>query len=427
MERFKELLEEEGLPTNTGDWVTITIPTLNKVDIAASDLKLIQVKENENFKRKQIIHLKLDTDVFRNKQVELDWYPKIDALDSVRSNKVETAKQICYLEPKHFAFLNWTQVYFEILNFKANKGFHNLSIDLETLKAIIGSTAWYMLFIPQDKMIFSSFSNVSVWQELTTVLLKKYIEYYYLFFKNQFNADHIETRRLLPGDDNLIMQYDVRLNMNEDVSAIEAKFNKLKAEVSSDTFKSLQIANQIEAFDQLMHLYKPLIYVGKGYEGKLQVFPVALNDTEHQFMQDFESKIGVVRSKYGMDEVFMLRNQSKKGIGFFAEGNNFYPDFILWIKKEKKQYLTFIDPKGIRNSKGISDAKIQFYRYLEEKVQPQVASEKLVLNSFIISNTKWLEVNWKESLTIKDFNSHHVLFQEDQRNDYVEMMINQIL
>lgn len=427
MEKFKELLEEEGLPANTGDWITITIPTKNKIDIATSDLKLIQVKESESFKHDEIVKLELNTDVFKNKQVEVDWYPKIDALDSIRSNKVETAKQICYLETSHFTFINWTTVYFEIQNFKSGKGFQNLSIDLTNLKAIIQSNAWYKLYIPKDKMVFSSFKNVSIWQELTIVLLKKYIEQYFLFFKNKFNADHIETRKLLPTDENLIMQYDIRLNKNEDVEDIEKKFLKVKSEVSGDTFKSIQIANQVEAFDHLMHLYKPLIYVGRGYEGKVQVFPVALNDTEHQFMQDFENKITTIKNKQGLEEIFLLRNQSKKGIGFFAEGNNFYPDFILWIKKDKKQYLTFIDPKGIRNSKGISDAKIQFYKYLEEKVQPQVASEQLVLNSFIISNTKWLEVNWKDELTIEDFNENHVLFQEDQRGMYVEMMIESVI
>ena len=275
-------------------------------------------------------------------------------------------------------------------------------------------------------MDFSTLKNLSVWQELTTVLLKKYIEQYYLYFKNRFNADHIETRKLLPTDDNLILQYDIRLNKNEDVDDIEKKFVKLKTDLSDSTFKTLQIANQVEAFDHLMHLYKPLIYLGKGYESKIQVFPVALNDAEHQFMKDFEAQVERIKDQKGLDEVFLLRNQSKKGIGFFAEGNNFYPDFILWIKASNKQYLTFIDPKGIRNSKGISDPKIQFYKYLNEKVQPQVIGENLVLNSFIISNTKWIEVNWKESLTIQDFNENHVYFQEDQNNNYVTQIIDSI-
>ena len=427
MERFKELLEEEGLPTNAGDWITITVPTQNKLNIAESGLKLIQVKESENFKRKEIVSLKLNTDVFRNKQIDVDWYPKIDSLESIKSSKVETAKQICYLESQHLALIDWTKVYFEVQNFKASKGYPNLEIELNGLKEIIQSNAWYRIYIPQDKMEFSSIKNVGVWQELTVVLLKKYIEQYYLYFKNRFNADHIETRQLLPTDDNLILQYDIRLNKNEEVEDIEKKFVKLKTDLSDSSFKTLQIANQVEAFDHLMHLYKPLIYLGKGYESKIQVFPVALNDAEHQFMKDFEVQAERVKTQKGLDEVFLLRNQSKKGIGFFAEGNNFYPDFILWLKKGNKQYLTFVDPKGIRNSKGINDPKIQFFKYLNEKVQPQVAAENLLLNSFIISNTKWIEVNWKESLTISDFNTNHVYFQEDQNGDYISQMIDAIL
>jgi hypothetical protein len=144
-------------------------------------------------------------------------------------------------------------------------------------------------------------------------------------------------------------------------------------------------------------------------------------------MKDFEVQVSRIKESKGIEEVFLLRNQSKKGIGFFAEGNNFYPDFILWIKKENKQYLTFVDPKGIRNSKGISDPKIQFHKYLNEKVQPQVTGENLILNSFIISNTKWIEVNWKETLSIIDFNKNHVYFQEDQNNDYIENIIDSII
>ncbi len=427
MERFKELLEEEGLPSNTGDWVTITIPTQNKFDISASDLKLIQVKESENFKRKEIVHLILNTDIFRNKQVEVDWYPRIDRIDSTKSNKVETAKQICFLGKQHLAIIDWTKVYFEIQNFKASKGYSNIKIELTELKKIIQSNAWYFIYIPKDKMEYSTLKNLQVWQELAIILLKKYIERYYLYFKNQFNAEHIETRKLSSSDDNLILQYDIRLNKNEEVDEIEKKVMRLKTQVNDSTFKTIQIATQLEAFDHLIHLYKPIIYLGKGYENKIQVFPVALNDSEYQFMFDLEKQVEKIREEHNFEEIFLLRNQSKKGIGFFAEGNNFYPDFLLWITKGKIQYLTFIDPKGIRNAKGISDPKIQFYKYLEEKIQPQIIGENLILNSFIISNTRWIEVNWKESLSIDDFNENHVFFQKDQEGSYISTLVNSIL
>lgn len=423
MEKFKELLEEEGLPANTGDWVTISIPTSKNVDVESCELKLIQVKETENFKKKEILKLVLDTKVFQNKLIELDWYPKIDTLESARSNKVESTKQICYLEDLHLQFVDWTRVYLEILNFKSEKGFSNIEIGLDEIKEIISCNSWYRMYIPKDKMELHSFRNVAVWQDITTVLLKKYIEQYYLYFKNKFNANNIETRPLLSSDDNFIQNYDIRLNRNEDVDIIEKKLYAMKSDFSTYETKAFKVANGIEIFNQLFHLYAPLIYLGKEYQNRIQVAPVALNESEWRFAKDFENQINPIKEEFDLDEIYLLRNQSKKGIGFFAEGNNFYPDFLLWIKKDNLQYLTFVDPKGIRNSKGMSDPKIQFFNYLRDVVQPQVSNEQLILNSFVISNTRLLEINWKEDYSIKDFNNNHVLFQEDQNNEYIRMII----
>ena len=63
-------------------------------------------------------------------------------------------------------------------------------------------------------------------------------------------------------------------------------------------------------------------------------------------------------------DIYLLRNESRKGIGFF-EANGFYPDFILWVNDGKRQHVTFIDPKGIRNLKGMDDPKIQLYKTLK--------------------------------------------------------------
>ena len=208
---------------------------------------------------------------------------------------------------------------------------------------------------------------------------------------------------------------------------IQEKFYSIKSDSSIYEAKTVKLANGIELFDHLIHLYTPLIYVGKGYEDKVKVIPVALNESEWRFVKDVDQQIDALKKEFEFDEAYLLRNQSKKGLGFFAEGNNFYPDFILWIKKEGIQYLTFVDPKGIRNSKGLSDPKIQFFNYLRNIVQPQVTKDNLVLNSFVLSNTRWLEIHWKESYSIHDFNNSHVLFQEDQYNEYIRILFSMIL
>ena len=151
--------------------------------------------------------------------------------------------------------------------------------------------------------------------------------------------------------------------------------------------------------------------------------PIPLDISEKQFLDDLITYIGTKPNLLDGKEVYVLRNQSKKGLGFFTDGNNFYPDFILWIIDGDKQIIKFIDPKGIRNSKGINDPKIQFYKLLKDKIEPQVKDANIELDSYIISNTSYLDVNWKEDIDIKDFNKNHVYFQKDNAENYIEKIL----
>ena len=145
--------------------------------------------------------------------------------------------------------------------------------------------------------------------------------------------------------------------------------------------------------------------------------PIPLDISEKQFLDDLITYIGRKPNNLDGKEVYVLRNQSKKGLGFFTDGNNFYPDFILWIVDGDWQIIKFIDPKGIR------DPKIQFYKLLKDKIEPQVKDANIELDSYIISNTSYLDVNWKEDIDIKDFNKNHVYFQKDNAEDYIEKIL----
>ena len=47
-------------------------------------------------------------------------------------------------------------------------------------------------------------------------------------------------------------------------------------------------------------------------------------------------------------------------MGFFVAGN-FYPDYILWIDTTEKQYITFVDQKGLLRIMP-DDPKIDVYK-----------------------------------------------------------------
>lgn len=423
MEQFKQFLEEEGLPVNDSSWISIKIPTAQKEIVKQNKLKLIAVKESENFKRNILVPLLYNEKLFIGKLVELDWYPKIDILEK-KSSGVALTKNKGVLSSNHISLLNWNAVFLEIQNFKADKSYHNLSIQLEDLKTILQNVSWYNLYIPAHHLEFTKYDNVAIWQELSITLLKKYIEQFYLFYKNEFHSEHIETVQLSGSDENFVLEYDVRLNTDEDTAHFQNMLEHLQAEVLEPAFSNIQIASEALAFDNVLHLYKPLIYLGKNYQNLIQVSPIALDASEKQFLDDLVDYIQKNKSQLKDSEIHVLRNQSKKGLGFFTDGNNFYPDFILWILKDGKQYIKFIDPKGIRNSKGINDPKIQFHKVIKEKIQPQVVANGIELDSYIISNTSYLEVNWKEQLSVTDFNNVNVLFQKENAGTYISSILN---
>jgi hypothetical protein len=418
MEQFKQFLEEEGLPVNDSSWITIKLPTIQKEIVQQNKLKLIKVKESENFKKQVKLNLSYSKPIFDGKLVELDWYPKIDVLEK-KTIGVAITKNKGILTEAHTSLLNWNKIYLEIQNFKAEKGYFNLAISQEELKCILENVSWYNLLITPDKLQFNAYNNIFIWQEIAITLLKKYIEQFYLFHKNQFHSDNVEAVQLSAADDNFVVEYDIRLNTVEDIEQYKNKVEQLKTEVLEPAFSSIQIGSEIVAFDNILHLYKPLIYLGKNYNNLIQVSPIALDVSEKQFLDDLVAYTIRKKEELKEIEIHVLRNQSKKGLGFFTEGNNFYPDFILWILKGDKQYIKFIDPKGIRNSKGINDPKIQFHKVVKEKLQPQVVTANIELDSFIVSNTSFLEVQWKGDISIEDFNDVNVYFQKENVSTYI--------
>ena len=108
----------------------------------------------------------------------------------------------------------------------------------------------------------------------------------------------------------------------------------------------------------------------------------------------------------------MLRNRSRTGIGFFEE-ENLYPDFIRWLLTGGKQYVIFVEPKGIRNLDGPEDPKIRFHKTIKD-LEIQLGDPQIVLNSFILSVTPYAHGGWwTDSLTKDEMKARNVLFMED--------------
>ena len=158
----------------------------------------------------------------------------------------------------------------------------------------------------------------------------------------------------------------------------------------------------------------------------MEVKPVSLNEGERDFVLDLRKFYETNKTFFANQEFYLLRNMSKgRGIGFFEAGN-FYPDFIVWLLTGQKQYVTFVDPKGLRNLSGPDDPKIRFYRTIKE-IEAGLADSEIVLNSFIIANTPYQQVAWwDKGISKAELEKCNVLFQKEDRDTYVRKMLTQV-
>ena len=158
----------------------------------------------------------------------------------------------------------------------------------------------------------------------------------------------------------------------------------------------------------------------------VKVTPVPLNEGEYNFIQDLKLYYENNEDFFKDKQLYLLRNQSKgKGIGFFEAGG-FYPDFILWILHDDKQFITFADPKGIRNH-SITDFKLQFYKHIKE-LEQQLNDKDVILNAFTISNTYYEDlIDTGLKLSKEQMEEQNVLFQKDDKEVYIRKMLESII
>ncbi len=424
MRQFKEYLEEEGLPANE-DRIEFVLPVVK--NLGGKPLKIIRLKEGIDFK-KQGPKPSLDApdDHLKRSRVVVDWYPKIQALASARGQgpmDIQKPDECCFGK-EHVAFLDVDELHFDLQQFKSERAWYNLNLNKETIPALLTDSSWYVIYIPSDEMEPRSFERVWRWQEIAATLLRKYCDRLYKARKAEFEGKYLEYRTLTEDDDNFIDEY--RFLIEQSRQDIVTTLEEIKKVVESGQLKSMEMFQGLQPVLFGQHLYQPLIYVNSDL---IEVKPVVLNEGERDFVLDLQRFCEQNKNHFKEKELYLLRNMSQgRGIGFFEAGN-FYPDFIMWVLANGKQFISFVDPKGLRNVKGPDDPKIKFHNTIKTiEADLRAQDPAVTLNSFIIANTRLPEVTWWHGGMTKDeFEKRHVLFQIEDRDTYIAKLLKMVV
>jgi hypothetical protein len=431
MRQFKEYLEDEGLPANE-DRIEFVLPVVK--NLGQRPLKVIRLKEGVDFKKQGPKPTLATPDEHVGKyRVVVDWYPKIQALASIRGQGATNVQDPdeCPFGKKHMAFLDFDALYFDLQRFKNEHAWYNLNLSKATLPQLLMDDSWYVLRIPSEEMETRSFEQVRCWQEIASALLRKYCKRLYEVRRAAWESKHLEYAVLTEDDGNFaVYNYENEdgetgylFQIEQSRKDIVAKLEELKRIVQSGALRDFDVFHGVHPILFGRHLYQPLVYVNSDL---VEVKPVALsNDGERDFVLDLKGFCDRNAGFFEGKELYLLRNMSRgRGIGFFDAGN-FHPDFILWLLADGRQYINFVDPKGIRNLKGEDDPKIAFYQTIKSIEDDLRAQDPTVtLNSFIISNTRLQEVSWwAGGMTKQQFEERHVLFQNEDKATYIKKML----
>jgi len=438
MEDFKKYLEMEDMPANEKPH-EYTLPVLSRYKADEhKKLRVIKVKDGANFK-KQAARLMLSkpdegfSRYLNKSKVIIDCRSKVQTLESTFSMQIESRPEEHTIDGQYIPFLDFERILDELETYKNEKFYYNISLSTDGIADILKTNGWYSLIIPKMHITIDSMEKLSLATDFAVMVLKSYIDKFYKYEKDKWEAPLLEYQELAEGDSNFVDEYKFSYYDSYDgdttADTVEQFVDDLKALLNKHNgipkYQESTLNGALVAFDFRAHLYTPLICL-KANGLKLTVAPVSLNEDEKDFIDKLRTYVDGNADVFDGKNLYLLRNKSKVGMGFFEAGN-FYPDYVLWIDTPDVQYISFIDPKGLRMLRW-DDPKIEFYatiKDLEGRLQPSSNDKNIILNSFIMSGTRSEDLRQWWGKSKPERHAKNVFCLDE--SDCVDAMIRKIL
>lgn len=455
MATFKDYLREEGIAPSD-EVLELDFPT--RANLPKGKLKTLALKDGYKdnqklgFKRTHFPRLYEIPAQFQGKikppHVVLDLYPRVEALSSKDKGTpapTAEARNKGTLNQTLFPAFNWDRIYLALQDYKLQRSWSNLRLDRQKLiDFCTGTQDWYTLFIPAAELSVTTFADIRKQEDILLRLLTDYTDRFYKALKTGYEGQFYDIVHVDENDGSMLKDgYQLLIEDTPDGHTYLAQLQTLKKLVTEGNIG--QVSQQCPphmvaiCFDR--HLFYPLL----GFEnedGKKQVplklTPLGLGaESEVQFVCDLEQFYNSSDGKIaiGPRSLYLLRNAASadKGLGFALAGN-FYPDFLLWLVDDVtgKQWLTFVDPKGLRNL-DLSHPKLGLYKEvktLEATLAAQIKAGEapLVLNAFVLSPTKFADLlNVGDPTKKADLESRNVLFMEDGASAYLRKLFTNLV
>ena len=427
MEQFRDHLDAEGI--DLGDYRPIKLPIKINKEFLAKNLLIPHFPES-GFSEEQFLRLSGEEKV----NVQLNLIPKVDIISSLQEGGIRDSLNIRprTIENKYLDLVDWNHVYFELMEYKQQQKWTNIIFNANVLKSIIEGNN-YELYCPEGLVNPSKFEDLHLLEEIVVSILKKYLKLFYSWKKNLWMRKNITIVKLDSEHGNLTFkEYNLKVEKKEFDYIVQEEKIPYRTDAEWETLipkdeEKMLVGNRIKRMRFDRHIYQPLLLKPVDIE----THPEGLNPGETEFIKDLNYYYTTNQQKFSDTDLFVLRNLPRKGIGFF-DSAYFYPDFIIWMKKGEMQHLIFVDPKGLVHAfDALNEEKIRLHKDikdLEQDVRTKLGIDTITMDSFIISVTPYKDIRSNFHLLPKnELESHHILFQHDDKDHYIEKLFKSSL
>ena len=324
MEDFQEYLKREGVPRE--DPIQMELPIKPNMDHLAKRLYVPKVLSYDKVAKGKCVTLEPCEDIIVTHTTQTVSIVGSSSEEGIQNESAEAANETSIKE-QYLDLVDWEKTYLQLIEYKQEKGYHNLVFDADTLRDILNTDnpLYELKVMHKSETEPKSLEQLKQLEELVLTLLRKYITKFYRIIQQRWNDEGVRLKQLDEKNPNFVdWKVSIPRDKSDELEPIIKHLIEDGRIYGPDLTDLPNIHNE-------RHLYQPLLTMGEA-DSTLGVTPPALEKSEEDFVKHLRFYVRQQREKIlAKKEVFLLRNQSRgKGIGFY-DNEGFYPDFILTV------------------------------------------------------------------------------------------------
>ena len=412
MDTFRKLMHEQGLEFESA---TIRLPVTWNFG-RVQDLQILRLPPGRPFERSSERVSPPDPQREGRPVVRRNLYSTIESETSrsaagARGDPIRKRGDL-----KRIARLfDETRIHERLLARKQSAGWWNLHLDRAAVRRLLGSAGWYDLEIPPEQLHARSFADLQRLEDLATDMIVEYCERSWRQARSRWEEKRLRAAPLGEGDDNRVREYELT-GRGADAKLVRDLEGLCGEELEAGLWKL-----QLGQISMKAHAYEPLLWSAAHPVNDVrtvEVRPVPLNQDEERVVRRLKRLVERAEPVLAGRDLYLIRNLSRgKGVSFFDDFA-YYPDFIVWLRRDDCQHVLFLDPKGLGRYGSREEEKVKLHvriKDIEARLRERrgPAIPELFLHAYVLSTTPAKQIA-EGRRSEADWTKDGVYFLDDQ-------------